>query len=214
MSLKCFHSLALDLAAGRETVPEWVDTTPLMDAAIARVGRPPRVGDCYSKPEEGHPTRPEHSDDVLALLSACKQGGEALKKPLPKARVDRRPSSHQVLKRPAQAAPEATPTKRAVLKRPAAQVGSTALDALGGRDPSVPEDVHDRMLLLFAEGALPKSTPTQRQRSMGTSGSTYGFPQQFAEACSYGYLGPNLGPPAGMQWKCQAGTWYLSPRGG
>jgi hypothetical protein len=133
LALKCFHSLALDMAAGRETLPDWMDDAPLMDAAIARVGRPPRVGDCYSKPEESEPARQNHSGDVEELLNAYMPGGEALKAPLPKDRVDRRRSvldfptakARVVAKRPAAIDPQHLPAGRhpvnQVMKRPAAQ---------------------------------------------------------------------------------------------
>ena len=99
-------------------------------------------------------------------------------------------------------------------KRPAAIQAASDTDILGGRDPNVPELVHERMLLLVAKGTFPKTIPIQRQKNLGTQKSVYGVPPELAEARRFGYIGPNLPAPLGMRWVCRSSKWSLAPSGG
>ena len=83
-----------------------------------------------------------------------------------------------------------------------------------GSAGKVPRDVHERMEELCLSGGVPASTLEQRQRNKLTGGSTYGVPiGPLQEALHYGYISPNLAPPAGYIWKFR-GNWQLVLRGG
>ena len=87
--------------------------------------------------------------------------------------------------------------------------------ALGPPLPNIPEGVHDRMESLAAQGAVPMTTPEQRELSGGMrAGSEYRVPDSLLEALRWGYVGPDLPAPQGFLWRGRAGKWQLAPRGG
>ena len=68
---------------------------------------------------------------------------------------------------------------------------------------------------LFRSGGVPQSTPEQRERNRGTSGSRYTVPKgPLQEALDWGYIGPNLPPPVGLRWVGHGGKWVLLVHGG
>lgn len=84
-----------------------------------------------------------------------------------------------------------------------------------GSAGKVPRDVHERMEELCRSGGVPASTLEQRERNKLTGGSTYGVPiGPLQDALHYGYISPNLAPPAGYIWKFREGNWQLVLRGG
>ena len=86
---------------------------------------------------------------------------------------------------------------------------------LGRKCPSVPDGVHERMCALAMDGAIPKTTLEQRQRSgKMVSGTEYGVPPYLSEALRRSYISPNLPPPEGWNWKCRALNWFVAPKGG
>lgn len=104
----------------------------------------------------------------------------------------------------------AHPAKRLKTKSGASSSGGV----LGAVADGCPPDVHTEMESLVARGVIPLTNPGQRLRNMGTGGSEYGVPAAFASARRWGYIGPNLSPPAGYIWRCQASRWMLQHRGG
>ena len=86
---------------------------------------------------------------------------------------------------------------------------------LGAKAPEVPLAVHERMLALAADGALPVTSLLQRQRAVFSAGSTYGVPNFWAEARQFSYIHPNLPPPSNMKWAYKSdNTWTLEAKGG
>ena len=84
---------------------------------------------------------------------------------------------------------------------------------LGKKAPDVPLAVHEACQSMADRGALPVTALAQRERARKST-SEIGVPQVYAQAKRFGYLGPNVPPPAGYQWKNKAGKWYLARRGG
>ena len=79
----------------------------------------------------------------------------------------------------------------------------------------VPQNVHSHMEELARAGAIPLTTAEQRSRQKFTLGNSYGVPTFLADARRFGYISPNLEPPAGFIWKCTGGnTWSLHVKGG
>ena len=108
---------------------------------------------------------------------------------------------------------ELTPPFQASMQVPS-QSSIAASPSLGRRDRGVPEALHSQMEAMVAAGTLHPTTPEQRQRNRGTAGSEYGVPAGLGDALKYGYIGPNLPPPAGLTWRHSGGQWKLIPRGG
>ena len=83
---------------------------------------------------------------------------------------------------------------------------------LGKKGQDTPDEVHAEMEEAWLAGQLPGSTLKQRQRYICTDcviidGLLY-------RAALYGYISPNLPPPAGLKWSVRNGAWRLVPRGG
>lgn len=75
-------------------------------------------------------------------------------------------------------------------------------------------NTHEACMRLMSEGALPKTTKSQRQRQCRASGSGHAVPEAFRWALQHGYISPNLPAPDGFIWRCRASTWKLSRLGG
>ena len=86
--------------------------------------------------------------------------------------------------------------------------------SLGKCDAGVPPAVHSQLQEMADNGLLSPTTLQQRRRNRGTSGSEYGVPPDLAEALRFGFISPNLPPPAGLIWRHRGGQWILAPRGG
>jgi hypothetical protein len=95
-----------------------------------------------------------------------------------------------------------------------AEAGVGVEDPLGGPHKGITEAQHERMLLLYREGAIGLSVPVQRMRSHMTGGTEYGVPARLREALSLGYLHPDLPPPIGFRWHKRGSKMYLTPQGG
>ena len=90
-----------------------------------------------------------------------------------------------------------------------------AASVLGEKDPTVPDEVHERMCALALQGIIPKTSLPQRQRSKKCIGSQYAVPQFLSEARDYNYISPNLEAPTGFRWAPKGNsTWVLEARGG
>jgi hypothetical protein len=87
-------------------------------------------------------------------------------------------------------------------------------DPLGGPAEGCPQEVHDRMLALFAKGGVPRSTPAMRLKHRRTAGEGYKIFSSLQEAFDFGYVSPNLNPPLGFIWGRRGEGWQLKPQGG
>ena len=85
--------------------------------------------------------------------------------------------------------------------------------ALGRPADDVPSAVHEQMLEMAQSGRIPCTTLAQRERNRRHA-SNYRVPNELELCFQYGYISPNLPPPAGVKWVCRAGEWTLVPRGG
>ena len=89
-----------------------------------------------------------------------------------------------------------------------------ATDELDGRDPDVPEEVHQAMIELFKAGGVPRSTQVQQRRALCGKSMTVSIPPNLTSALRYGYIAPNLKPPRGMRWSFVNGKFSLNVLGG
>ena len=85
---------------------------------------------------------------------------------------------------------------------------------LGPAEDGVPAGLHAEMEALARAGEIPKTILEQRVRNKGSAGSTYAVEKELAAARQWGYISPNLPPPAGKIWRVRIGQWRLVPRGG
>ena len=88
--------------------------------------------------------------------------------------------------------------------------GSTML--LGDRG-SAPLTLHNEMENMARQGKIPITSLETRQRAMRCT-SLLAVPKSLAEARDYGYIGPNIPPPAGLRWEYRHNSWQLLPKGG
>ena len=98
LALRCFHTVALDLAAGRAQAPPEEDGTPLMSSGVRRPGRRPRVGDCYAVQAQPEPPL---ATDTASLLRGYRPGGALSAPPLPKPKAASRRKRPPAAPRPA-----------------------------------------------------------------------------------------------------------------
>ena len=97
--------------------------------------------------------------------------------------------------------------------RPSAPPSNPDNITLGRRATDVPAAFHEQMLQMARRGQIPSTTLAQRQRNRRHA-SNYRVPVDLELAFQFGYISPNLPPPAGVRWVCKAGEWTLVPRGG
>ena len=93
-------------------------------------------------------------------------------------------------------------------------VTSSCSGCSGDADVGVPPEAHQAMEAMALREQIPKTSLAQRQRNRPTSGSSYGVPAELVKARDFGYIHPNLPPPAGFIWRSDAGSFRLMPRGG
>lgn len=105
--------------------------------------------------------------------------------------------------------PQGRPSKKA-------KAAKMTTPLLGELVDGCPPEVHEAMERLAREGIIPVTTPIQRIRARGTSGSTYGVPDSggLAQAREFGFIGPNLPPPPANVWRLRACKWVLCLKGG
>jgi hypothetical protein len=155
-----------------------------------------------------------NTSEVQNLEKACQARRLALQDSAPPqlepAPPRREPAPHQLEPAPPSLEPAPRQLEQCILCTP---TWTCALHDLGDRG-DVPLEVHDRMEELARRGGIPCSTPGQRRRHRGTSGSEYGVPPALREALRLGYLSPNLPAPIGLCWKVRGGKWALVPNGG
>ena len=85
------------------------------------------------------------------------------------------------------------------------------VDILGGVAPGVSQSVHEAMVAMANEGALPVTTMTRRS-SLQTSTAKTSVPHVFELAAKHFYLHPALPAPKGYKWHRRAHLeWDLRP---
>ncbi len=117
-------------------------------------------------------------------------------------------ASRGVKRKPAARSPRPPPVKR----RPAGPEVPPA--AAPPPAPGTPPHIAGLMQDMADRGMIPRTTPAQRRRYKRTAGTTYGVPKHLSVAFDWGYIHPDLPPPADYVWRCRAGVYSLAPRGG
>ena len=86
---------------------------------------------------------------------------------------------------------------------------SSSQSILGRKSEKVSQELHSQMEEWAREGKLPLTTASQRSRNSVASASNYEVPTSLRACFLGGYIHPNLGAPAGLQW--QATRWHMAP---
>lgn len=153
-------------------------------------------------------------DNTLRMLKAwLKKGAEVQSKEEHRALWDEIAKSKADNTLPSMADLDATPPSAAAAAAAAAR--APAPSSPGVDCPPTPPGIAEAARVLIESNALPRTTPEQRRRNRPKPKVEYKVPQHLYEALKWGYIAPNLPPPAGFVWRaCPGGAYRLQPRGG
>ncbi len=67
---------------------------------------------------------------------------------------------------------------------------------------------------MMSKGVIPRTTEAQRRRNIATEGTVYSVPVALNDAFRWGYIHPDLPPPANYIWRGTGKGYRLCRRGG